>query len=115
METAIRRYLANLLIMQTCKAKIDCPAHEELYDEITRFNSILEDFSLNLRFIQNRITLQLNVVYSLAAQRDSWSNLDVAMNSASIARVSKRDSSAMKVVLPSWTFIAVIHFAIIHG
>ena len=121
METAIRRYLANLLIMQTCDAKIDFPAHEELYDEITRFNSTLEDFSLNLRFIQNRITLQLNVVYSLVAQRDSRSNLDVAVNSASIARASKRDSSAMKAIavitafyLPG-TFIAVIHFAFIQG
>lgn len=51
METAIRRYLANLLIMQTCNAKMDCSAHEELFDEITRFNSTLEDLSLNLRFI----------------------------------------------------------------
>ena len=71
METSIRRYLASLLIMQTFKAKIDCLAHEELFDEITRFNSTLEDLSLNLRFIQNRITLQLNVVYSLVAQRDN--------------------------------------------
>ena len=121
METAIRRYLANLLIMQTCNAKMDCSAHEELFDEITRFNSTLEDLSLNLRFIQNRITLQLNVVYSLVAQRDSRSNLDVAMNSASIARASKRDSSAMKAIavitacfLPG-TFIAVIHHASPHG
>lgn len=119
METAIRRYLANLLIMQTCSAKMDCSAHEELFDEITRFKSTLEDFSLNLRFIQNRITLQLNVVYSLVAQRDSRSNLDVAKNSASIARTSKRDSSAMKAIavitaffLPG-TFIAVIHFAFV--
>ena len=51
MENAIRRYLANLLVMQTCNTKRDCPAHEELYDEITRFKSALEDFSLNLHFI----------------------------------------------------------------
>ena len=121
METAIRRYLANLLVMQTSSTKGNCPAHEELYDEITRFNSTLEDFSLNLRFIQNRITLQLNVVYSLVAQRDSRSNLDVAINSASIARASKRDSSAMKAIavitaffLPG-TFIAVMHSTFIHG
>lgn len=121
METAIRRYLANLLVMQTCNAKRDCPAHEELYDEVTRFNSTLEDFSLYLRFIQNRITLQLNVVYSLITQRDSRSNLNVATNSASIARASKHDSSAMKAIavitaffLPR-TFIAVIHFAFTHG
>ena len=121
METAIRRYLANLIVMQNCSAKRDGPAHEDLYDEITRFNSTLENFSLNLRFIQNRITLQLNVVYSLVAQRDSRSNLDVAINSASIARASKRDSSAMKAIavitaffLPG-TFIAVMHFVFIHG
>ena len=120
METAIRRYLANLLIMQTCSAKMDCSAHKELSDEITRFKTPLEDFSLNLRFIQNRITLQLNVVYSLVAQRDSRSNLDVAKNSASIARANKRDSSAMKAIavitafsLPE-TFIAVIHYAFIY-
>ena len=98
METAIRRYLANLLVMQNCSAKRDCPAHEELYYEITRLNSTFEDSSLNLCFIQNRITLQLNVFYSLVAQRDSRSNLDVAANSASIARASKRDSSAMKAI-----------------
>ena len=119
METAIRRYLANLIVMQNCSAKRDCPAHEELYDEVTRFNSTLEDFSLVLRFIQNCITLQLNVVHSLVAQRDSGSNLDVAINSASIARASKRDSSAMTAIavitaffLPG-TFIAVFHFAFI--
>ena len=116
METAIRRYLANLVIMQTCDAKIDCSAHEELFDAITRFNSTLEDLSLNPRFIQKRITLQLNVVYSLVAQRDSRSNLDVAKNSVSIARANNRDSSAMEAIavitacfLPG-TFIAVIHF-----
>ena len=108
MENAIRRYLANLLVMRTCKAKIDCPAHEELYHEITRFNSTFEDFSLNLRFIQDRITLQLDVVYSLVAQRDSQSDLNVAINSASIARASKRDSF-------SGTFIAVINFIFIHN
>ena len=121
METVIRRYLANLLVMQTCNGIRDCPAHEELYDEITRFNSTLEDFSLNIRFIQNRIILQLDVVYSLVAQRDSRSNLDVAVNSASIARASRRDSSAMKAItvitafFRPGTFIAVSHFAFIHG
>ena len=84
----------------------------------TPFNSTLEDFSLDLHFIQT-ITLQLKVLYSLAALRDSRSNLDVAKNSASIARASKRDSSAMKTIavitafsLPR-TFIAVIDFAFV--
>ena len=75
-----------------------CSAYEELSNEITQVNNTLEDCFLNPRSIQNGITLQLNVVYSLVTQTDSPSNLDVAINSASIARANDGDSSAMKAI-----------------
>ena len=83
---------------------------------LTPFNSTLGDFS---RFIQTALHYNLLFPNSLVAQIDSQSNLDVAKNSASIARASKRDSSAMKAIavitaffLPG-TFIAVIDFAFV--
>ncbi|ORX95036.1 hypothetical protein BCR34DRAFT_608080 [Clohesyomyces aquaticus] len=98
-EAAIHRFLVTLRVMQSCEIRSPAPpGHDELLDEMDRLKNTLEDFSLTLRFIESRVKLQLDVVYSLVAQRDSLLNLDVADASQMIAVASRRDSLAMKAI-----------------
>lgn len=67
---------------------------------------------------EKRVQTQLAVVYQFMQQKDSKVNIQLAETSATIARESKKDSSAMKAIavltmcfLPG-TFLAVSCFSL---
>lgn len=96
--------------------RVDTQPNLEVEQLLRYYENACKMLQCSIEYQDRRVQSQLGVVYQYMTQKDSKINIELAATSATIARETKKDGSAMKTIaivtmffLPS-TFLAVSIF-----